>query len=109
MPISGLIKYEDESPADAKGMGQKMLDQVYEIYNSDLSRKGFPYDGEKSLFSVGPIPHYRLEFTMVLADASPDRGVGTGTPGADGSPGGSDLQRSRRQPYLRTCKVVIIE
>ncbi|KAL6543416.1 hypothetical protein OROHE_010038 [Orobanche hederae] len=61
----------DESPADAKGMGQKMLDEVYEIYNSDLARKGFPYDGEKSLFSVGPLPHNRLEFTMVLADASP--------------------------------------
>ncbi|KAL6555572.1 hypothetical protein OROHE_007244 [Orobanche hederae] len=46
---------------------------------------------------------------MVLADAFPGRGVGTGTPGADVSPGGSDRQRSRRQPYSRTCKVAIIE
>ncbi|KAL6555573.1 hypothetical protein OROHE_007245 [Orobanche hederae] len=44
----------------------------------------------KSLFSVGPLPQNRLEFTMALSDESPGRGVGTGTPGADGIPGGSD-------------------
>ncbi|KAL6569111.1 hypothetical protein OROHE_000084 [Orobanche hederae] len=46
---------------------------------------------------------------MVLSDESPGRGVGTGTPGADGIPSGSDRQRSCRQPYSRTCEVAIIE
>ncbi|KAL6527982.1 Protein argonaute 4B [Orobanche hederae] len=101
------IKYEDESPVDAKGMGRKILDQVYETYNSELAGKRFAYDGENSLFSVGPLPQNKLEFTVVLANASSSRGVGTGSPGADGSPGESDRKRSRRQPYTKTYKVAI--
>lgn len=43
-----------------------MLDKVYETYDSDLGNKDFAYDGEKSLFTVGPLPRNKLEFTVVL-------------------------------------------
>ncbi|KAL6565610.1 hypothetical protein OROHE_004665 [Orobanche hederae] len=59
------------------------------------------------MFSVGPLPQNKLEFTVVLADASPSMGVGADSPIADGSPGESDRKRSRRQPYSQTYKVAI--
>lgn len=35
------------------------------------------------------------------------RSLGSGSPGADGSPGESDRKRSRRQPRSKTYKVAI--
>ncbi|GFP87837.1 protein argonaute 4a [Phtheirospermum japonicum] len=97
------IKYEDDSIVDAKGIGRKILDQVYETYKTELASKRFAYDGEKSLFTVGPLPQNKLEFTVILADA----GVGNGSPGPDGSPGESDRKRSRKQAHSKTYKVAI--
>ncbi|KAK6128536.1 hypothetical protein DH2020_037722 [Rehmannia glutinosa] len=67
------IKYEDDSHVDAKGVGRKILDQVYETYNAELAGKRFAYDGEKSLFTVGSLPQNKLDFTVVLADESSHR------------------------------------
>ena len=50
-----------------------MIDRVHETYKSDLGGKNFAYDGEKSLFTVGPLPGNKLEFTIVLEDVSSDR------------------------------------
>ncbi|GER43501.1 ATPase E1-E2 type family protein / haloaciddehalogenase-like hydrolase family protein [Striga asiatica] len=52
MSVIVTIKYEDDTPVDAKGVGRKILGQVYETYKTELAGKRFAYDGEKSLFSV---------------------------------------------------------
>ncbi|KAI3448748.1 hypothetical protein Pfo_005413 [Paulownia fortunei] len=101
------IKYEDDSPVDAKGNGRRILDQVYDTYGAELAGKRFAYDGEKSLFTVGSLPQNKLEFTVILADVSSNRSVGSGSPGADGSPEESDRKRSRKQPRSKTYKVAI--
>ncbi|KAL6536831.1 hypothetical protein OROHE_012415 [Orobanche hederae] len=94
----GLIKYEDESPVDAKGMGRMIVDQVYE-----LSLLG----SNLRTMVRRALPQNKLEFTVVLADASPSRGVGADSPRVDGSPGESDRKRSSRQPYSQTYKVAV--
>ncbi|GER34610.1 argonaute family protein [Striga asiatica] len=104
---SVTIKYEDDTPVDAKGVGRKIIDQVYETYNTELAGKRFAYDGEKSLFSVGPLPHNKLEFTVVMSEVSSSRGTGNHSPEADGSPTESDRKRSRRRPHTKTYKVAI--
>ncbi|KAL6520741.1 hypothetical protein OROHE_016922 [Orobanche hederae] len=94
----GLIKYEDESPVDAKGMGRMILDQVYE-----LSLLG----SNLRTMVRRALPQNKPEFTVVLADASPSRGVGADSPRVDGSPGESDRKRSSRQHYSQTYKVAV--
>ncbi|KAL6554723.1 hypothetical protein OROHE_007462 [Orobanche hederae] len=94
----GLIKYEDESPVDAKGMGRMIVDQVYE-----LSLLG----SNLRTMVRRALPQNKLEFTVVLADASPSRGVGADSPRVNGSPGESDRKRSSRQPYSQTYKVAV--
>ncbi|GER53791.1 argonaute family protein, partial [Striga asiatica] len=92
-----------DTPVDAKGVGRKILGQVYETYKTELAGKRFAYDGEKSLFSVGPLPHNKLEFTVVMSEV----GTGNRSPEADGSLSESDHKRSRRRPHTKTYKVAI--
>ncbi|KAK4406446.1 protein argonaute 4A [Sesamum angolense] len=101
------IRYEDDSPADAKGIGRRVLDKVHDTYVSELAGKRFAYDGEKSLFTVGPLPRNKLEFTVVLEEISSNRNLGSGSHGADGSPDEIDRKRSRRQRRSKTYKVSI--
>ena len=65
--------YEDGRPVDGKGVGRKVLDRVHETYGSELAGKEFAYDGEKSLFTVGALPRNKLEFTVVLENATSNR------------------------------------
>lgn len=67
------LSYEDGRPVDGKGVGRKVIDKVHETYNSELAGKDFAYDGEKSLFTVGPLPRNKLEFTVVLEDITSNR------------------------------------
>lgn len=67
------IKYEDGSPVDAKGIGRRILDRVHETYAAELDSKKFAYDGEKSLFTIGPLPQNKLDFTVVLDEVSSNR------------------------------------
>lgn len=67
------VSYEDGRPVEGKGAGRKVIDKVHETYRSDLADKDFAYDGEKSLFTVGPLPRNKLEFTVVLDDVSAER------------------------------------
>ncbi|BFG20706.1 hypothetical protein CerSpe_069880 [Prunus speciosa] len=76
--------YEDGTPVDGKGIGRKVLDKVKETYGSELEHKEFAYDGEKSLFTVGPLPRSRLDFLVVLDDISSTRR--TGSPGGSSNP-----------------------
>ncbi|KAL8542091.1 hypothetical protein ACS0TY_003087 [Phlomoides rotata] len=98
------IKYEDDTPVDAKGIGRTIISKLQETYSHELDAKKFAYDGEKALFTVGPLPQNKLEFTVIMDDGSANRSRGGhGSPGDDGS----DTKRSRRQPRSKTYKVAI--
>lgn len=56
-------------------MGRKVLDRVRETYDTELAGKEFAYDGEKTLFTVGPLPRNKLEFDVVLEDVTSSRYV----------------------------------
>lgn len=60
------IKSEDNRLVDGKGIGRKVIDRLYLTYSSELAGKKFAYDGEKSLYTVGPLPQNNLEFTVVV-------------------------------------------
>jgi len=64
------LNYEDGNPVEAKGIGRKILDKVQQTYALELAGKDFAYDGEKSLFTIGTLPHNKLVFTVVLEDPS---------------------------------------
>lgn len=105
------IFYEDNRPLDGKGIGRKIIDKVHETYESELGKKDFAYDGEKSLFTVGALPRNKMEFTVVLDSVSPksfgSKTNGSGSPGGNGSPNESDRKRLRRAPQSKTFKVEI--
>ncbi|XVF68614.1 hypothetical protein PTKIN_Ptkin11bG0015700 [Pterospermum kingtungense] len=99
--------YEDGRPVDAKGVGRKVIDKVHDTYNSELDGKHFAYDGEKSLFTVGPLPRNKLEFTVVLEDVTSSRNTGNTSPDGHGSPNETDRKRMRRPYQSKTFKVEI--
>ncbi|KAK7262534.1 hypothetical protein RJT34_30108 [Clitoria ternatea] len=51
------------------GVGRKVIDRVQETY-SELNGKGFAYDGEKTLFTLGSLARNKLKFTVVLKDVT---------------------------------------
>lgn len=46
-----------------------MVDKLYQTYSAELDGKRFAYDGEKSLYTVGPLPQNKFEFTVVLEES----------------------------------------
>ncbi|CAA7061179.1 unnamed protein product [Microthlaspi erraticum] len=90
------ITYEDGSPVEANGIGRKILDNVEKNYQTDLGSKHFAYDGEKNLFTVGPLPSNQLDFTVVLVDMYSSRNAGNN----DG-----DSKRLRRPNQSKNFKV----
>ncbi|XP_057740608.1 protein argonaute 4A-like [Arachis stenosperma] len=101
---SVAMSYEDGNPVEAKGIGRKVIDKVYETYD-ELKNKNFAYDGEKSLFTLGSLKEKKMEFTVVLEDIS-SRRVGTHGDGHD-SPSHGEKKRMRRQSQSKTIKAVI--
>ncbi|CAA0813181.1 Protein argonaute 4 [Striga hermonthica] len=104
---SVALSYEDGRPVDAKGVGRKVLDRVHETYDTELDGKHFAYDGEKSLFTVGPLPRNKLEFTIVLDSVSSSRNNGNSSPGGHEGSNESDKKRIRRPYQSKTFKVEI--
>ncbi|OVA15617.1 Argonaute/Dicer protein [Macleaya cordata] len=102
---SVTLFYDDGRPVEGKGVGRKVIDRVQETYATELAGKDFAYDGEKSLFTVGPLPRNKLEFTVVLDEISSNRNAGNGSPGGSGSPNESDRKRLRRPFQSKTFKV----
>ncbi|KAI7983451.1 Protein argonaute 4 [Camellia lanceoleosa] len=98
------VSYEDGRPVDGKGAGRRVIERVHETYDTELAGKDFAYDGEKSLFTIGPLPRNKLEFTVVLEDVSSNRNNGNRSPG---SPNGNDRKRQRRPYQSKTFKVEI--
>ncbi|KAJ4976017.1 hypothetical protein NE237_001123 [Protea cynaroides] len=83
-----------------KGIGRKVI--LYQTYCLELVGKNFAYDGEKSLYTVGPLPRNNFEFTVVLEESSLMR---NGRPGLNGSPSEvDDRKRSRRSCQSKTYK-----
>ncbi|PRQ52668.1 putative post-transcriptional gene silencing PAZ-Argonaute family [Rosa chinensis] len=66
---SVLITYEDKRPVEGMGLGRKLVDKLYQTYSSEFAGKKFAYDGEKALYTVGPLPRNKLEFTVVLEES----------------------------------------
>ncbi|KAF7153629.1 hypothetical protein RHSIM_Rhsim01G0196200 [Rhododendron simsii] len=100
---SVALFYEDGRPVDGKGIGRKVLDRVHETYDTELAGKDFAYDGEKSLFTLGPLPRNKLEFTIVLEDVVSNRNNGNKSPGSP-----NDDRKRQRRPYnSKTFKVEI--
>lgn len=67
------LKYEDDRPVDGKGIGRKVIDKLHQTYDMELGKKDFAYDGEKSLFTLGPLPQVNDEFKVVLEDMSSNK------------------------------------
>ncbi|KAJ8766806.1 hypothetical protein K2173_008360 [Erythroxylum novogranatense] len=101
------VLYEDGRPVTGKGVGRKVIDRVHETYDSELNGKNFAYDGEKSLFTVGPLPHNKLEFTAVLEDVTSNRNNGNASPDGSESPNWGDRKRMKRPYRTKTFKVEI--
>ncbi|KAF2284876.1 hypothetical protein GH714_031781 [Hevea brasiliensis] len=98
------ITSEDNRAVEGKGIGRKIIDKLYQTYSSELAGKRIAYDGEKSLYTVGPLLQNRLEFTVVLEGSFAKCEVGS--PGNGGSPAASS-KRSKRSFQSKTFKVEI--
>ncbi|MQM18739.1 hypothetical protein Taro_051734 [Colocasia esculenta] len=99
---SVAIKYEDERVVEGKGIGRKVIDKLYQAYSSELGGKELAYDGEKSLFTVGPLPQKILDFKVILEE-SPARSSASG----NGSPEEGNGKRAKRLLPAKTFYVEI--
>ncbi|KAG8387057.1 hypothetical protein BUALT_Bualt03G0213700 [Buddleja alternifolia] len=97
------ISSEGNRPVDSKVIGRKITDKLYQTYSSELAGKRFAYDGDKSLYTVGPLPHNNLEFTVVLEESMAKR---NGSSSHNGSPSESS-KRSKHYLQSQTFKVEI--
>ncbi|KAI9176883.1 hypothetical protein LWI28_008243 [Acer negundo] len=82
------ISGDDKRAVEGKGIGRKLLDRVYQTYLTELDGKSFAYDGEKTLYTVGPLPQNKFEFTVVLEESRAKRENGN-HPTAGDSPDGA--------------------
>ncbi|KAJ3676589.1 hypothetical protein LUZ60_004001 [Juncus effusus] len=99
------LKYEDDRPVDGKGVGRKVIDKLKQTYDSMLANKDFAYDGEHSLFTLGPLPNTQNVFEVVISDISSGRvEKGGGSPGHE-SPEGGSTKRMRKPYNTKTFKV----
>ncbi|GLT94085.1 hypothetical protein SLE2022_118450 [Rubroshorea leprosula] len=97
------ILSEDDKAIEGKGIGRKLVDTLYETFTSDFSGKRFAYDGERSLYTVGPLPQIKQEYPLVLEEsfAKCERGSPDG-----GSPG-ANAKRSKHSFRSKSYKVGI--
>ena len=58
---------------EAKGIGRRVLDKMYETYASEMPNSIFAYDGEKTLFTISPLSRNKVEFTVVLDEVSSNK------------------------------------
>lgn len=72
MHVQVVIKYEDDNKiVENNGIRRKIIDK---LVHSELAGKYFAYDGEKSFFTVGPLPlplpQDIFDFIVVLEEVS---------------------------------------
>ncbi|PKA57956.1 Protein argonaute 4B [Apostasia shenzhenica] len=99
------LKYEDDRPVEGKGIGRKVIDKMQQTYDTELGKKGLAYDGEKTLFTIGPLPQVNNEFLVILDDMPSKRANGNGSPPGNDSPNDNDRKRARRSYHAKTIKV----
>ncbi|KAI3845014.1 hypothetical protein MKW92_027683 [Papaver armeniacum] len=99
------ITSEDKRAVESKGIGRKLMDNLCQTYCSELGRKHLAYDGEKSLFTVGPLPQNKFEFKVVLEESSVKR---NGSPGS-GSPSEIERKRSKRSAAYQAAQTFKVE
>ncbi|XVE72463.1 hypothetical protein DITRI_Ditri11bG0041100 [Diplodiscus trichospermus] len=92
----------EERVVESKGIGRKLVDRLYKTYSSELAGKRFAYDGEKSLYTVGPLPQNKFEFTIVLEESFAKHE--SRNPDGDGSPVGTG-KRTKHSYWSKTYKV----
>ncbi|MBA0822094.1 hypothetical protein Goarm_018910, partial [Gossypium armourianum] len=98
-PDAVTVLSEDSRVVESKRIGRKLVDKLYQTYSSELAGKRFAYDGEKSLYTVGPLPQNKFEFTIVLEDS-----FAKWSPDADGGPAETG-KRTKRSFQSKTYKV----
>ncbi|KAK1389078.1 hypothetical protein POM88_017256 [Heracleum sosnowskyi] len=64
-----LISCEDHTAIKDKWIGRKIIDKLYGTRSSEMAGKRVAFDGEKALYTVGPLPRNRQVFTVVLAES----------------------------------------
>ncbi|KAL9682899.1 hypothetical protein QQ045_014710 [Rhodiola kirilowii] len=69
------IVSEDKITIENKRLGRRILQNLYQTYSMELEQKEMVYDGEKSLYTVGPLPQNSFEFTVLLEETMFRRGV----------------------------------
>lgn len=69
------ISFEDRKAVENKVIGRKIMEKLYDTYSSELAGKPFAYDGEKALYTVGPLPWNKQEFMVVLEESIAKRFV----------------------------------
>ncbi|KAL5716047.1 Protein argonaute 16 [Ranunculus cassubicifolius] len=84
------IKSKDNQVIVGKHIGRKVMDRMYQIYYPEMAGKHFAYDGEKALYTVGPLPLNEHEFMVVLEEAAAKC---NGSPGLSRSPSEIDCKR----------------
>ncbi|KAJ6680514.1 PROTEIN ARGONAUTE 6 [Salix purpurea] len=89
---------------ESKGIGRKLIHRLYQTYSSEFSGKRFAYDGEKSLYTVGPLPQNKSEFTVLLEESFSKHE--SGSPDGGESPS-TAIKRSKRSYRSKTYKVEI--
>ncbi|KAI3879711.1 hypothetical protein MKW92_019368 [Papaver armeniacum] len=92
------VTSEDKGGAQIKGIGRKIMDSLYQTYCSELGWKHLTYDGETSLYTVGPLPRNWFEFKVVLEETPLKR---NGSPGFD-IPSEIECKRLKRCSYQAT-------
>ncbi|KAH9745001.1 protein argonaute 16 [Citrus sinensis] len=97
------ISGEDKRIAKGKGIGRKVVDKLYQTYSAELAGKRFAYDGEKSLYTVGPLPQNKFEFTVVLEESRAKQ--------QNGSPRGRDspIGPGKRSKHSFQSKTFMVE
>ncbi|XP_047342707.1 protein argonaute 16-like [Impatiens glandulifera] len=95
------ISSEDKKMVENKEINRKIIDQLYKTYSSELAGKRLAYDGEKCLYTVGPLPCNKLEFSVVLEESFVNRG----TMSDHGSPIGSSSKRTKQSFRSKTFTV----
>ncbi|XP_058180389.1 protein argonaute 16-like [Rhododendron vialii] len=63
------ITWGDNEAVLIKGLKRKVVDKLYQTYFSELAGRRYAYDGEQSLYTVGPLHGNRLEFAVVLEES----------------------------------------
>ena len=66
-PLSG----RDDKSLSIKNDRRLVMSKVSELYGkAELGGKTFAYDGEKCLYTVGPLPFQTQEFNVLLEDSA---------------------------------------